>query len=271
MPGGSRRGGDEAEQEQGAHHLGRLGGGHAGQGQEPEPKRGHGQAPGPGDRLVDGGEQQRPRDQEEHHHGPGADDGRLEGVAAGQAEHRPEEHRHAGRTVGRRPRARVEGEEQHPQAKDPREDGADHHVVGPAPGAEQAHPDGDADGGHEEPEAGVDPEGQGRHGARHRDVGQGVGGEHLRPQYEEVARQARRRRHRRPRKEGVPHEGIRQHVGDAGQGVHARLLDGPRRPSRRRIEFPRRPSRRRIEFRRVAISARANRANPNVVTKKPIG
>src|SRR6266511_2975902 len=204
--------GEQAEDEQGTDDLGGFGGGGADQGEEPVPEEPDGYAAGGGDVLVDAGEQQRPGDRQ-HRGADGQGDQRGQQRAGSrQAEDGTEQDGDAGRSVaGAAAGGGVEGQEEHAEAEDPGEDAADDDVVGAGAAAQPAHTERDQDRDREQPDAGVQPGGQRGEGAGERDVGQGVGGEHLGTQDEEVADHPGGERHGGAGEERVLHERVGEH------------------------------------------------------------
>ena len=137
--GGAGRRGEQAEEQQRADGLGRLGRGRADQGEEPDAEQ---HAPGPG------GPRPRPRrgwrtaaagrspPRRRRRDGDDRGDDRLAVAESPKIE--PNRTLTPAVPSRRALRRRVEGEEQHPEAEDPGEDAADHDVVGLARGPEQS-------------------------------------------------------------------------------------------------------------------------------------
>ena len=119
----------------------------------------------------------------------------------------------------------VEGEEEDAEPEDPGEDVADDHVVGSSVRSEDGHGGTDGDGRREQAEAGVHPSGETGQGAGEGDVAEGVAGEHLAAQHDEVPDQSAGHGDGRARQEGVAHEGVSEHVGDDHVAAVAPIIE----------------------------------------------
>jgi len=203
---GRGRGGEQPEEEQRAHRLRGFRRRETDQREESDPQRTHGDPTGGRDSLVEAGEQQRPRDQEHADQDHHADQGRGGCRTGGQTEDGAEQDAHPRRSVGAAAVRRVDRQEQHAQTEHPREHAADHDVVGSPGSAEHAHPHGHGDRRPEQPDPQVDPCREGRERTGEGDVAEGVSGEYLRPEDDEIADGAAPGRDAGSRQERVPHE-----------------------------------------------------------------
>src|SRR5438477_241646 len=130
-------------------------------------------------------------------HGGGAGEGTQDGT---------EQDAYPRGSVGPAAARRVDRKEQHAQAEHPGEHAADHDVVGPTGSAEQPHPYGDADRPAEQTEPQIGSCRQGGECAGERDMAEGVSGEDLRTEHDEVPDRSAAGRDPRSGQEGVPHE-----------------------------------------------------------------
>ncbi|SOB86156.1 hypothetical protein SAMN06272789_6463 [Streptomyces sp. 1331.2] len=188
--GGTGGCGEQAQEQQGADCLGGLGGAGSDQGEETEAERARPHPARGGDGLVEGGEEQWAGDQQGGCADRDGDQDGGGGLSAVQAVDGAEENADARVALGGGAVGGVEGEEEGAEAEDPGEQGADDDVVGPSPPAEQAEQQGDADGRGEQPEPQVVAAGESGHRAGEGDVAEGVAGEGLGTQDEEVADQS---------------------------------------------------------------------------------
>ena len=126
-----------------------------------------------------------------------------------------------------------------------------------------------ADGRREEPHPGVQADGQSTQGTREGDVAQGVPGEDLGPEHDEIADDAGEEGNGDAGEERALQEGLIEDVEQRGGNGrrHGQLPTGSRTTSRDVATRTRRPSRRR---RRISDAARYA-AKAVDVRKKPIG
>jgi hypothetical protein len=111
---------------------------------------------------------------------------------------------------------RIESQEEHAEAENPRKHAADNDVVRPRPAPERSHTEGDEDSHREEPEPQVESGRERRERTGERHMGQRVRGEDLGPQHEEIADQTGGERDRGAGEERVPHEGVGEDVAERG-------------------------------------------------------
>ena len=163
---------------------------------------------------------------DDRNHGAGGKRGRRgdDYLLRLKAENRAEQHADPHRAGGGAPRGGVQAQEQDPDAEHPGKDGADRHVAAAAPSAERPDRQGDGDAARKGAGKQVESGEHAAQAARECGVPEGVGGENLVAQDDEVADQARRHGDAPSRDESVAHELETEHVGQA----HARTALRPR-------------------------------------------
>src|SRR5919201_4901402 len=206
-----RRRGEQAEQEQRPHRLGSLSGNDRQQHQEGDPQGAHANPEAARDPGVDGGEKKRAGERQEGEGARRRDRGGDSSVGCAEAEDRAEQNPHRRGPVRGAGRGGEDREEEDAESQHPRKDRADDDVVGARALAEQPKPDRHQDRRREQADADVDAGGRGRQGAGEGDVAEGVAGEDLAPQNNEVADKAAGERDRGAGQEGVSHELVGEH------------------------------------------------------------
>ena len=143
---GPRRRGQQSQQQQCADRLCGKGGGGADQREEPDAEWSHPHPARRRDGRVEGREQQRPADDNDQADQRCRQQRSSNGLPQTEPEDRAEQHAHASGTRLRRMSSRrVDGQRENAEPEHPREDCADHDVVGTAATPEQAQHDSDRD------------------------------------------------------------------------------------------------------------------------------
>ena len=162
--------------------------------------------------MVHGREQQRPGDDHEGEAHDAGDDGRHHALGRRQPEDGAEQVVDTGRAVPGALARGVDGEEEHAQPEDPGEDAPDHHVVRPGPPTEHTEAHGHQRRRREQADPGVDPERERGQGSGVGGMTEGVRGEDLGPEHEEVADEPRGQGDERPRQQAIADERVAEEI-----------------------------------------------------------
>ena len=227
---GAGRGGEKAEEQESADRLTCLGGDETEECEEPEPEYADGHPLGRGDRRVEGCVEERPCDREQQRAREEREQDRRSDGSGVEPEDRAEEDAHASGSVARAVPTGEDREEEDAEAEGPREERADGDVVRASTVSEKAQDDSAENRHDEEPGEGVEAEHGRCERAREGDVAQGVAGEDLRSQDDEVADQAAGDCHEGAGDERVAHELVGQHHATSGanRAVARRRPTAPR-------------------------------------------
>ncbi len=208
---GARGARDQAEEEERADGLGGLGGDDAEQDEEHGADERHRYASSNRDLRVDRREKERPRDHEHCAEDAKGDPGCESGLGGAEAEDRSEERSSSSDPVAAAAAAREDIEEEDPETEDPDEDDSDRDVVGARSFPEGREQQRDENGGGEEADTEIEADRRRGQGTREGDVAEGITGEDLASEHDEVADCAAGERGRRPGEQRVANELLPEH------------------------------------------------------------